>query len=101
MTFKVYKTCCNNCLFSEDAIVSPKKRVSLLKEISQKQSHFVCHKASMQGEDVCCRKFYDNFGHQSQMIRIAERLGMLKFVDQPNSEKMVSHKEIEEQSNKG
>jgi len=88
---KVYQECCHNCLLSKDRIVSPKRAKDLLKEIEQKQSYFVCHKASMNGEEIVCKTFYDKLGHQSQMIRIAERLNVVKFVEQTNAEKLTPY----------
>lgn len=92
---KVYKTTCGNCLLSADSIVSPDRRREIIKDCTQTQSHFICHKATMNGEDVCCKTFYDKLGHVSQMVRIAERLNCVEFVSQPDSEKLISHKEIE------
>jgi len=91
---KVFKECCGNCLLSSDSIVSPDRRKEILKETFREGSHFICHKASMKEEDVCCKKFYDSFGDRSQMVRIAERLGAVKFVDQTDNEKLPSFNEI-------
>jgi hypothetical protein len=88
---KVYQECCRNCLLSKDRIVSSKRAKDLLKEIEQKQSYFVCHKASMNDEEIVCKTFFDKLGHQSQMIRIAERLNAVQFVEQNNTEKLRSY----------
>jgi hypothetical protein len=88
---KVYQECCQNCLLSKDRIVSPKRAKDLLKEIEEKQSYFVCHKASMNNEEIVCKKFFDELGHQSQMIRIAERLNAVQFIEQNNNEKLMSY----------
>ena len=87
---KVYKQQCLNCLLSPDSIVSPERRRDILAEAKETQSHFVCHKASMKGEDVCCSKWFEKFGNQSQLVRVAERLGVLKWVDQDDQEKLAS-----------
>ena len=91
---KVYKECCKNCLLSKDAIVSAKRRKDIIKNCAQEQSYFVCHKASMNDGDVCCKSFYDKLGHLSQMVRIAERLNVVQFIEQTESEKLRTHKEI-------
>jgi len=93
---KVYKECCGNCLLSKDRIVSPKKAKQLLEEIKEKQSYFVCHKASMNNEEIVCKKFFDELGHQSQMIRIAERLNAVQFIEQTNTEKLIPYCSITE-----
>jgi len=48
----------------------------------------------MKGEDVCCRTFYDKMGHISQSIRMAERLRVVEFVDQEDTEKLPTYKEM-------
>jgi hypothetical protein len=88
---KVYQECCHNCLLSKHRIVSPKTAKDLLNEIAEKQSYFVCHQASMNGEEIVCKTFFDKLGHQSQMIRIAERLNVIQFVEQINTKKLTSY----------
>ena len=94
MPFKVYKDQCKNCLLSSDAIVSPDRVKDIIQECKQNQKHFVCHTASIKGEDICCKKFYDELGHTSQMIRIAERLNMVEIVEREESKKLPTWKEM-------
>ena len=77
--FKVKKEKCNECLYSANKIVSNKRKRELLADINKNDSHFVCHKASIQGEEVCCKGFYTSA--TSNLMRIAQRLGMVEFVD--------------------
>ena len=79
MTFKVKKDRCNECLYSKDKIVSDSRRKELLSDIKKNDLHFVCHKASIKGESICCKGFYDSA--TSNLIRISQRLGMVDFVD--------------------
>lgn len=72
---------CDQCLFTDNKIVSNERRKDLIKEITSKQSYFECHKASIAGQNHCCRGYYDQLGHHSQQIRIAERLGCVAFED--------------------
>ena len=97
---KVYKECCNNCLLSADAIVSPERRKDILNKCKKDQTHFICHKASIEGKEIVCKSFYDKLGHYSQMIQISERLGMVEQVEQPESEKLTSYREIQERKKK-
>lgn len=97
---QVYKEPCKNCLLSKDRIVSPERMKEIIKGCIQKQTHFVCHKASMNGENVCCKTFFDKLGQHSQLVRISERLNMIEFVDQPDSEKLITHAEMEALSTK-
>lgn len=91
---KVYNQQCKNCLLSENAIVSPDRRRDIIQQCATTQNYFICHKASMQGKDVCCKKFYDQLGHTSQLIRIAQRLNVVEFIDQPDTKKLPTYKEI-------
>jgi hypothetical protein len=92
--FKVYKNCCRNCLFSSDSIVSPERRKEIVESCVKEQSYFICHKSTMEGINVCCRKYYDKFGHFSQLIRIAERLNLVRFIEHKNQQKLVTYKEM-------
>ena len=76
--FKVKKECCGQCLFGKDKIVSSERKRSVLSDCRKNDNHFICHKASIKGEDVCCKGFYDT--QTSGMIRISQRLRMVKFV---------------------
>lgn len=85
---KVFKEQCQNCLLSPDAIVSPARIRGILKECRQQQTHFICHKASMKGEETVCAEWYRTQGPLSQMVRIAQRLGVVEFVEQEDQEKL-------------
>jgi hypothetical protein len=77
--FKVMSKPCDQCLLSNNKVVSDKRRDELLEGITSEQGYFECHKASIAGTDHCCRNFYDKLGHTSQSIRIAQRLNMVEF----------------------
>lgn len=91
---QVYKNPCANCLLSPDSIVSPERRREILGKCAAEQSYFICHKATEQGEEIVCKTFYDKMGHISQMVRIAERLNVLTFVEQPPAERYLSFNDI-------
>lgn len=91
---KVYKTCCANCPLSKDAIVPPDRRREIVEGCKIDQTHFICHKASMEDKEVLCKTFYDKFGHFSQLVRIAERLGAVQYVPQPESKKLTPWREL-------
>lgn len=96
MGFKVYNRPCKNCLMTKNRIVSPERAAEILQSCAQDQVHFVCHKDSMgENEGVCCKKFYDDMGEKIQMIRIAERLNAIEFVEQPDNEKLPTWDEME------
>lgn len=97
---KVYKDCCKNCLLSKDAIVGPNRVKEIIRECIRKQSYFVCHKATMDGDQIVCKNYYDKLGHVSQLIRIAERLNMITFVEQSDSKKLATYKEMNQRHGK-
>lgn len=66
---------------SKDKIVDNARRRQILEKVIKEQSFFICHKSSIEGGEVCCRGFYDKLGHYSQLVRIAERLNVVKFVN--------------------
>lgn len=78
---KVFKECCKNCLLSPDRIVSPKRAKGIIQSCLKKDTHFICHKASMVGDGIVCRKFYDTFGANIGKIRIMERMDAIEFVE--------------------
>lgn len=95
MGLKIFKECCNNCLLSEDRIVSPKVAKEIIKGCSENQTHFICHKATMNGnEEIVCCKFFNTIGYKHQMVRIAQRLDSLEFVEQSDKEKLPTYKEM-------
>lgn len=79
--FKVANKCCDQCLMSDNKIVSDKRKEELLDSIMHEESHFVCHKATINGEDVCCRGWFEEHGRDVNKIRIFERIGCIEYVD--------------------
>jgi hypothetical protein len=82
--FEVCEKQCDQCLFSPNRIVPKKRMAEILRNCRRDDKHFICHKGSIAGRDVCCRGFYDT--QTSQLMRIAQRLGMVKFVPIPQKE---------------
>lgn len=91
---KVYSECCKNCLLSNDRIVSSKRAKEIIKEVVSQRSHFICHKATIEGKDIVCKSFYDKLGQHSKLIQFAKWLGVLEFVPQTNNEKLPSFVEM-------
>lgn len=85
--FRVAKKRCDECLFSSAKIVDDERREQVLRSCSENDSHFICHKFTVAGEDAsegaCCRGFYDRDPGASNLMRIAGRLGVVEFVDFP------------------
>lgn len=91
---KVYKTCCQNCLLSPDRIVSPESAKRKIAECKEAQAYFICHTASMEGEDIVCKAFYDKLGHVSKLIQFAKWIGSVEFVERTESKKLPTYREM-------
>lgn len=82
MTFKVMENRCDQCLYGPNKIVSNKRRAEIINEITRRDNHFVCHKATLAGENIACRGDWDQRGC-GQLGRIAGRIGAVEFVPEP------------------
>lgn len=89
--FKVCKERCAECLFSPGKIVDDARKHAIIESCLREQKFFICHLFGYQsedenfvGEEVCCRGFYDSYGVQINLIRIARRLHAVVEVDQKN-----------------
>lgn len=76
---KVMEECCDQCLYGPNKIVSNARWSQIIREITRKDCHFICHKASIAGQDVACRGDFDQRGC-GQLGRIMGRLGAIEFV---------------------
>ena len=76
---KIMEERCDQCLYGPNKIVSNKRRTEIIREITRKDCHFICHKASIAGLDVACRGDFDQRGC-GQLGRIMGRLGAIEFV---------------------
>jgi len=99
MSFKVFKTQCQNCLLSKDRIVPPKRAKAIIQSCAQDQTHFVCHKSSMAGGNTCCKAFFDNFGDVAKNIRMAKWLDAVEWVEQTDTKKLPTWTEINKKNN--
>lgn len=85
MSLEVCEEKCNQCLFTDQRIVSKERFGELVKECRQTDTHFICHKGSITGNDkLVCRGFYDT--QDSKLISMAKWLGVVKFVPVPKAE---------------
>jgi hypothetical protein len=78
--FDVMKERCDQCLYSDDKIVSDERRKSILASCRKNDAHFICHKATIEGKEACCRAFYDANPQRTNLMRIAARLNAVRFV---------------------
>ena len=85
MTLEICEERCNQCLFSPNRIVSKSRMAEIVRDCRRKDTFFQCHKHTIAGRDVMCRGYYET-QPPSQMQRIAERLGMMRFVPMPKED---------------
>jgi hypothetical protein len=78
--FKVQAERCNQCLFSTNKIVSDKRRKQILQECVKTDTHFVCHKGTIKGVEVCCSGFHEAFPSVGQLHRIAAGFKCIELV---------------------
>lgn len=81
MNLRVCSGMCDQCLFSPNKIVSDARKREIIKNCLATGAQFICHKATIKGEEVVCRGFYDTYGPQINLIRIAQRLHAVEEVD--------------------
>lgn len=79
--FRVMKERCAECLYGPDKIVSNARRAEIIRQVRRSDSYFVCHKATIAGQTVCCKGDYDQ-GGGGQLGRIMGRLNGIEFVDE-------------------
>lgn len=80
--------CCNQCLFGPNKIVSDARKRSLLRDCASRDEHFVCHKATIRdaSENMVCRGFFEAHRGTGQLLRIAQRLGVVAVADPDTGE---------------
>ncbi len=83
---------CDACLFTKDRLVEPARAGALIWNAVQEGVYFNCHRASMRGDTVCCRAFWDKYKDRVANLQVAQRLdimlggGCIRFVDPDTGE---------------
>lgn len=83
---KIMAERCNECLYGPNKIVSNERRSEIIREITRKDSHFICHKASIAGVDVACHGDWEQ-RRCGQLGRIMGRLNGIEFVKEADLKK--------------
>jgi hypothetical protein len=82
-TLLVMSKRCDQCLFSNARIVSAARAAEHLEHIERKDAHFVCHKSTLRNDrGVMCRGDWDRDNQRTLVMRLAQRLGVVQFVDE-------------------
>jgi hypothetical protein len=76
--FKVQRKLCATCIYRPE---SPLDLAKLEADVADRYGGFRCHRICHHSKDVCCRGFWEVHKDEFPMGRIAQRLGMVEFVD--------------------
>ena len=78
--FKVQLHACDSCIYRED---SPLDIASLERQIADRHmpGFFAGHRVCHHSDDVCCRGFWNKHKNHFAMGQVAQRLGMVQFVE--------------------
>lgn len=76
--FKVQKRQCETCIYRKD---SPLDLSALEGHVRDRSGELSGHRICHHSEDVCCAGFWARHKDDFNMGRIAQRLGMVEFVE--------------------
>ena len=87
---------CENCLFSDNKIVSDERAEQIIEDVIKGDSFFVCHESSIEGGNVCCNGFYKKHKYDSLITRTATMFKQVKFVkvESDSARDLVSNREL-------
>lgn len=84
---QIFNKPCKNCLFSKDRIVSQERANEIINDCVTQGKFFICHKASMNGKDTACNRFFHQ--HMNDDIsKLMINIGLLEFVEHDDNEKI-------------
>ena len=84
---RIFNKPCKNCLFSKDRIVSHERANEIINGCITDGTFFICHKASMNGKDTGCNRFFHQ--HMNDDIsKLMIKVGLLEFVEHDDNEKI-------------
>lgn len=66
---RMYDRPCKNCLFSKSRLVTPERAAELINEALRNNSFFVCHQATLNGENIACHAFIQHFRQTNPTLR--------------------------------
>lgn len=82
--FEVASKKCKTCIFSANTPISKARFQQHINSILANDSYAVCHTAQIQqGDDskVCCRGFFDAYGNDSLITRVAKMCKVVEEVE--------------------
>lgn len=76
---KVCSKSCDQCLFTKNKIVPDERKKEILDECEREQTHFICHKGSIIGENIVCNGFFRN--RSTPYLELMKETGRIEYVD--------------------
>ena len=76
--FEVQQRQCSTCIFRKD---SPLDLDKLMAEITDDRGHLTGHRICHHSDTACCRGFWDRHAGDFAVGQVAQRLGMVEFVE--------------------
>ena len=70
---------CDECLLTRNRVVSDERVADILAQCAESGRAFECHKATIVGEHLVCRGFYDET--PSLVCNLGKELGLVEFVE--------------------
>lgn len=90
MAFNVNSTQCKTCIFGANTPITPESFEQYKQDWQDEDCHHICHQDSArdyENASITCRGYYEaamrGDVHMGQLMRIAGRLNMVRFVDIP------------------
>lgn len=79
---KVMKKQCDQCLFGPNKIVTAARKKEIISQIIRDGNNFLCHKGTIEGEEIVCAGDLENLGMgRTNIMRIMGRLGAIEEID--------------------
>lgn len=72
---------CDQCLFGPNKIVSNDRKAELIRQIHAQGNNFLCHKGTINGEDIVCAGDLEADRYRTNIMRIMARLDAIEEVD--------------------
>lgn len=72
---------CDQCLFSDNKVVSEERKAELIATCIEKDIHFICHKGTIAGgefQDLVCYGFYIRYS--TYKLRLFFKFNMIEFL---------------------
>ena len=78
MSFRVQRRRCATCIYRRDSILDIRSLEDAIRDPHIGfRGYRICHRS----DDVCCRGFWDHHSQEFAAGQIAQRLGLVEFVD--------------------